>query len=71
MKVNSEHGCATREGLEYIKQITQTTFMMFYGALFVIFGHHPVSLYLKEQHEHSAKHLLLCPTEDKRHTGLE
>lgn len=35
-------------------------------------GHHFLSLYEKEQHEHSVKYLLLFSTEQKKkHTNLE
>ncbi len=35
------------------------------------FGLHSLILYGKEQHEHSAKHLLLCSTEESQSYGFE
>lgn len=57
-----KQSCATRESLEYNKQIIHTTFMVFCG----LFGaQKPLSLCVKEQQEHSAKHLLLVPLKNK------
>ncbi len=62
-------------GFFLIKWLEMTTVHKSYGPLLVCFlsyfcnsivlGHHSHSLYAKEQHEHFAKRLVLCSTEER------